>query len=177
MTKNNELEKATFAGGCFWCMVKPFDEFPGIHEVISGYTGGHVENPTYEEVKTGTTGHREVVQITFDPSLFPYKDLLDIFWRNIDPTDEGGQFIDRGEQYKTAIYYHTDEQKQLAEHTKRQLAESNKFAEPIVTDIFPASTFYPAEDYHQDFYKKNPLHYKKEVEESGRKIFTESQWK
>ncbi|MFA9558181.1 peptide-methionine (S)-S-oxide reductase MsrA [Evansella sp. AB-rgal1] len=174
MSNETKIELATFAGGCFWCMVKPFDQFPGIHNVISGYTGGHIENPTYEQVKTGTSGHREVVQITFDTSLFPYEDLLDIFWRNIDPTDEGGQFIDRGEQYKTAIYYHTEEQKQLAEKSKQEVEKSGKFLKPIVTDIFPASTFYPAEEYHQDFYKKNPLHYKKEVEESGRKEFIES---
>ncbi|MBU9712281.1 peptide-methionine (S)-S-oxide reductase MsrA [Evansella tamaricis] len=176
MTTEKQLEKATFAGGCFWCMVKPFDQFPGIHKVVSGYTGGHKQNPTYEEVKKGTTGHREAIEITYDPTLFPYKDLLAIFWRTIDPTDAGGQFIDRGEQYKTAIYYHSEEQRVQAEETKEQLESSNIFVQPVVTDIFPATTFYPAEEYHQDFYKKNPLKYKKEVQESGRQAFLETNW-
>ncbi len=174
---NKHLEKATFAGGCFWCMVKPFDEFPGIHEVVSGYSGGATENPSYEEVVSGTTEHREVIQITFDPTVFPYKKLLEIFWRNIDPTDEGGQFFDRGEQYKTAIYYHNEEQKKLAEDSKRALEASNKFSKPIVTDILPAKPFYRAEEKHQDYYKKNSFHYKKYYEGSGRKDFTESKWR
>ena len=174
---NKDFEKATFAGGCFWCMVKPFDEFPGIHEVVSGYSSGTTENPTYEEVVSGTTGHREVIQITFDSTVFPYKKLLEIFWRNIDPTDEGGQFFDRGEQYKTAIYYHNEEQKKLAEESKRVLEASNKFSKPIVTDILPATPFYLAEEKHQDYYKKNSFHYKKYYEESGRKDFTESMWR
>ncbi|OIJ15512.1 methionine sulfoxide reductase [Anaerobacillus arseniciselenatis] len=174
---NKHLEKATFAGGCFWCMVKPFDEFPGIHEVVSGYSGGSTENPSYEEVVSGTTGHREVIQITFDPTVFPYKKLLEIFWRNIDPTDEGGQFFDRGEQYKTAIYYHNEDQKKLAEESKRALEASNKFSKPIVTDILPATPFYRAEEKHQDYYKKNSFHYKKYYEGSGRKDFTESKWR
>ena len=170
-------EKATFAGGCFWCMVKPFDEYPGIHKVVSGFSGGDKENPTYEEVSSDTTGHREVVQITFDPNVFPYQKLLDIFWRNIDPTDEGGQFFDRGEHYKTAIYYHNDQQKQLAEESKRLLEESNKFDKPIVTDILPAREFYPAEENHQNYYKKNPFHYNRYYEGSGRKDFIESKWR
>ncbi|ADU31975.1 peptide-methionine (R)-S-oxide reductase MsrB [Evansella cellulosilytica] len=173
----SNLEKATFAGGCFWCMVKPFDEFPGIHQVVSGYSGGHTENPTYEEVSTDTTGHREVVQITFNPEVFPYEKLLEIFWRNIDPTDAGGQFHDRGEHYKTAIYYHSEEQRELAEVSKRNLEESGKFDKQIVTDILPAKTFYPAESGHQDYYKKNPFHYNRYYEGSGRKDFTESKWK
>jgi peptide methionine sulfoxide reductase msrA/msrB len=172
-----KLEKATFAGGCFWCMVKPFDELPGIYSVVSGYTGGHTENPTYEEVCTDTTGHREAVQITFDPSVFPYKKLLNIFWMNIDPTDPGGQFYDRGEHYKTAIYYHNEEQRRLAEESKRELEESKRFNKPIVTDILPAGPFYPAEEKHQDYYKKNPFHYYYYYEGSGRKDFTERHWR
>ncbi|WP_078554980.1 peptide-methionine (R)-S-oxide reductase MsrB [Bacillus alkalicellulosilyticus] len=172
-----KLEKATFAGGCFWCMVKPFTEFPGIHSVISGFSGGHKENPSYEEVVTGSTGHREVVEITFDPNVFPYEKLLDIFWRNIDPTDEGGQFHDRGEHYKTAIFYHNEKQKELAEKSKAQIENLNKFNKPIVTDILPAKPFYPAEEGHQDYYKKNPYHYNRYYEGSGRKDFTETKWK
>ncbi|PGT77935.1 peptide-methionine (S)-S-oxide reductase MsrA [Bacillus sp. AFS040349] len=177
MKKEVTLEKATFAGGCFWCMVKPFDEFPGIHQVVSGYSGGYKEDPLYEEVVSGSTGHREVVQITFDPSVFPYKKLLDIFWKNIDPTDESGQFHDRGEQYKTAIYYHSDEQKMLAEESKHRLEESKKFSKPIVTDILPAKTFYPAEEKHQEYYKKNTFHYNRYYEGSGRKSFIENKWR
>ncbi|MFA9559122.1 peptide-methionine (R)-S-oxide reductase MsrB [Evansella sp. AB-rgal1] len=173
----NNVEKATFAGGCFWCMVKPFDEFPGIYKVISGFAGGTKENPTYEEVASGQSDHREVVQITFDPAIFPYEKLLDIFWRNIDPTDEGGQFFDRGEHYKTAIYYHNDKQKQLAKESKQKLEESQKFDKAIATDILPATEFYPADEGHQDYYKKNPFHYNRYFEGSGRKAFTESKWK
>ncbi|MFC4619965.1 peptide-methionine (S)-S-oxide reductase MsrA [Camelliibacillus cellulosilyticus] len=169
-------EKATFAGGCFWCMVKPFDELPGIKHIVSGYTGGHTENPTYEEVCAGHTGHYEAVQITFDPDVFPYKKLLDLFWRQIDPTDPGGQFHDRGESYKTAIFYHNDRQKAEAEQSKVEIENSGRFNKPIVTEILPAGPFYPAEDYHQSYYKKNPYHYKRYYEGSGRKAFTEEQW-
>nr|WP_017554145.1 peptide-methionine (S)-S-oxide reductase MsrA [Heyndrickxia coagulans] len=122
-----QFQKATFAGGCFWCMVKPFDQWDGIEKVVSGYTGGTVENPSYEQVKTGTTGHYEAVQITYDPKVFPYEKLLEIFWQQIDPTDAGGQFQDRGSNYRAAIFYHNEEQKRLAEATKQQLAESGKF--------------------------------------------------
>ncbi|MRG85638.1 peptide-methionine (S)-S-oxide reductase MsrA [Salinibacillus xinjiangensis] len=173
---SNQFEKATFAGGCFWCMVKPFDQWEGIEGIISGYTGGHVDNPTYEEVKTGETGHYEAVQITFDPSLFPYEKLLELYWQQIDPTDAGGQFHDRGDQYRTAIFYHNENQKQLAEKTKAELAESGKFKAPIVTEILPAKTFYPAEDYHQDFYKKNPDEYQEDRAKSGRDEFLEEHW-
>jgi peptide-methionine (S)-S-oxide reductase len=169
-------ELATFAGGCFWCMVKPFDQWPGIIKVVSGYTGGHVENPTYEMVKSQTTGHYEAVQITFDPEQFPYEKLLEIFWTQIDPTDDGGQFHDRGSSYRTAIFYHTEEQRILAEASKKQLAESGRFTKPIVTEILPASTFYEAEEYHQDYYKKNPEHYKEDREKSGRDQFIEKYW-
>lgn len=170
-------ELATFAGGCFWCMVKPFDQWPGIIKVVSGYTGGHVENPTYEMVKSQTTGHYEAVQITFDPEQFPYEKLLEIFWTQIDPTDDSGQFHDRGSSYRTAIFYHTEEQRILAEASKKQLAESGRFTKPIVTEILPASTFYEAEEYHQDYYKKNPEHYKEDREKSGRDQFIEKYWR
>lgn len=171
------MEKATFAGGCFWCMVTPFEELPGIHGIVSGYTGGSVENPTYEQVKTGTTGHYEVVEITFDPELFPYEKLLELFWPQIDPTDEGGQFQDRGSQYKTAIFYHNEHQRELALASKKEVAESGRFDKPIVTEILPAATFYPAEEYHQDFHKKNQKHYKEDREKSGRDEFIAENWK
>lgn len=173
---NQKYEKATFAGGCFWCMVKPFDEQRGIIEVVSGYTGGHKENPTYEEVCTNTTGHYEAVQITFEPNIFPYEKLLTLFWQQIDPTDSGGQFYDRGTSYQTAIFYHTEEQKQLAESSKQSLEESGKFSKPIATEILPASTFYPAEEYHQKYYKKNSLHYQSYFQGSGRAKFIEQHW-
>lgn len=173
----SKLEKATFAGGCFWCMVNPFDQWEGIQEVVSGYTGGHIENPTYEEVKSGKSGHYEAVQITFNPNVFPYEEILNIYWQQIDPTDDGGQFIDRGPQYRTAIFYHSEDQKKKAEQSKRKLAESGKFDKPIVTEILPAKPFYPAEDYHQQFYKKNPEKYKQERIESGRDTFIEKHWK
>lgn len=170
------LEKATFAGGCFWCMVSPFEEQPGIGGIVSGYSGGHVENPTYEQVKTGTTGHFEVVEITFDPEVFPYERLLELFWQQIDPTDPDGQFQDRGTQYRTAIFYHNNKQKELAEKSKQAMAESGKFKKPIVTIIEPAATFYPAEDYHQDYHKKNKTHYKEDREKSGRDEFIKEHW-
>lgn len=170
------LKKATFAGGCFWCMVKPFDQWDGVHSVISGYTGGHVENPTYEEVKKGNTGHYEAVEITYDPTIITYETIIDIYWRQIDPTDDGGQFHDRGDSYRTAIFYHDEEQKKIAEKSKQQLAESGKFSKPIVTPILPAKTFYPAEDYHQDFYKKNKQAYEEDRAKSGRDEFIEKVW-
>ncbi|KGX91956.1 methionine-S-sulfoxide reductase [Pontibacillus halophilus JSM 076056 = DSM 19796] len=172
----NELKKATFAGGCFWCMVEPFDQRPGIHEIVSGYTGGRTENPTYEEVCSETTGHVEAVQITYDPEIFPYDRLLEVFWQQIDPTDAGGQFNDRGESYTTVIFYHDDEQKQLAEQSKQRLEESGKFKQPIVTKIVEASTFYRAEEKHQDYYKKQSFHYNLYKKGSGRKDFIESTW-
>lgn len=177
MNTQNNQQLATFAGGCFWCMVSPFEEMPGIINVVSGYTGGHTENPTYEEVCTDMTGHYEAVQITFDPELFPYKKLLQLFWQQIDPTDPGGQFHDRGDSYRTAIFYHTEEQKELAEASKQELAESGRFQKPIVTEILPASTFYPAEEYHQDYHKKNPGHYKRYRKGSGREDFINDNWK
>jgi peptide methionine sulfoxide reductase msrA/msrB len=173
----NNLQLATFAGGCFWCMVKPFDEQPGIHKVVSGYTGGHKENPTYEEVCSDQTGHYEAVQITFDPSVYPYEQLLELFWQQIDPTDAGGQFADRGESYKTAIFYHNEEQLKLAEASKRELESSGRFNNPIVTEILPAGVFYEAEDYHQHYYKKNPIRYKLYRTGSGREKFLKDAWK
>ncbi|WP_042141941.1 peptide-methionine (S)-S-oxide reductase MsrA [Paucisalibacillus sp. EB02] len=171
------LRKATFAGGCFWCMVKPFDQWDGVHAVISGYTGGHVENPTYQEVKTGTTGHYEAVEITFDPSIISYNEILEVYWRQIDPTDADGQFQDRGDQYRTAIFYHDEEQRNLAERSKQALAESGRFSKPIVTEVLEAVTFYPAEEYHQDFYKKSEKEYKEDRAKSGRDEFITEKWK
>jgi peptide methionine sulfoxide reductase msrA/msrB len=163
-----KLEKATFAGGCFWCMEPPFEKLDGVIEVISGYTGGHKENPTYEEVSAGGTGHVEAVQITYDPSKVTYSDLLDVFWRQIDPTDPNGQFVDRGSQYRSVIFYHDEEQKILANQSKEALAKSGRYDKPIVTEIVEASVFYEAEDYHQDYYKKNPIRYKYYRYNSGR---------
>lgn len=175
MTKR--IEKATFAGGCFWCMVKPFDQWEGVYRVISGYTGGHLENPTYEDVKAGNSGHYEAVEISFNPELISYETLLDLFWRQIDPTDDGGQFQDRGDSYRTAIFYHTEEQKILAEKSKQELDSSGKFNKPIVTEIMKATTFYPAEEYHQDFYKKNEKDYLADRKKSGRDEFISKYWK
>ncbi|MWC31185.1 peptide-methionine (S)-S-oxide reductase MsrA [Paenibacillus sp. MMS18-CY102] len=171
------IELATFAGGCFWCMVSPFEEMPGIISVVSGYTGGTTVNPTYEEVCRGGTGHTEAIQITFDPEQFPYAKLLDIFWRQIDPTDGGGQFHDRGDSYRPAIFYHNEQQQQLAEESKRELDASGRFDRPVATAIEPASVFYPAEDYHQDYHKKQPLRYKMYRKGSGRDAFITQHWK
>ncbi|MFS0576363.1 peptide-methionine (S)-S-oxide reductase MsrA [Sporosarcina sp. 179-K 3D1 HS] len=167
---------ATFAGGCFWCMVKPFDRYEGVHSVISGYTGGNIANPTYEQVCTNTTGHREAIQITYDDEIISYGELLNIFWRQIDPTDPGGQFYDRGESYQTAIYTHSPEQQRLAEQSKQALEESGRFDKPIVTDIIPANTFYPAEEGHQHYYLKNPGHYNRYAVGSGRERFKLETW-
>ncbi|AXI28094.1 methionine sulfoxide reductase [Priestia megaterium] len=172
-----QYEVATFAGGCFWCMVKPFDEQPGIIKVVSGYTGGHKENPTYKEVCSETTGHYEAVQITFDPEVFPYEKLLELYWPQIDPTDAGGQFADRGDSYRTAIFYHNEHQKALAEESKRQLEASGRFSEPIATQILPAKPFYEAEDYHQGYYKKNKFRYAMYRRGSGRDRFIKENWK
>ncbi|MEZ7789982.1 peptide-methionine (S)-S-oxide reductase MsrA [Niallia circulans] len=173
---DENVKVATFAGGCFWCMVKPFDQEPGIIKVVSGYTGGHKENPTYKEVCSETTGHYEAVQITYDPHVFSYEKLLSIYWQQIDPTDAGGQFYDRGQSYQTAIFYHSEDQKQAAEKSKQQLEASGRFSKPIVTKILPASTFYPAEDYHQDYYRKNPEHYNRYHIGSGRAAYIHEKW-
>ncbi|HWL24685.1 MAG TPA: peptide-methionine (S)-S-oxide reductase MsrA [Ureibacillus sp.] len=171
------LELATFAGGCFWCMVSPFDELPGIKGVISGYTGGHKANPTYEEVCTDTTGHYEAVQISFDSAVMSYQKLLDLFWQQIDPTDAAGQFNDRGLSYRTAIFFHSEEQRILAETSKAKLAESGRFKKPIVTAVLPAGPFYKAEEKHQHYYKRNPFHYNLYKEGSGRAKFIRENWK
>jgi peptide methionine sulfoxide reductase msrA/msrB len=169
--------KATFAGGCFWCMEPPFEKQAGVLEVISGYTGGKKANPTYKEVSSGGTGHYEAIQVTFDPAIVLYPELVDIFFKQIDPTDTGGQFADRGSQYRTAIFYHDAEQKRVAEEAKAKLENSGIFKEKIAVDIIPAKEFYPAEDYHQDYYKKEPVHYKSYKKGSGREDFLESRWK
>ncbi len=172
----SQLQKATFAGGCFWCMVKPFDSYDGIESVVSGYTGGHTENPTYKEVCSESTGHFEAVEITFDPERFSYEKLLELYWQQIDPTDPGGQFHDRGNSYRTAIFYHNDEQRLLAEQSKKELAESKKFSKPIATLLLEAKPFYPAETYHQDYYKKNAFHYNLYRKGSGRADFIDKHW-
>ena len=170
------FEKATFAGGCFWCMEPPFEKLDGVKEVVSGYTGGHKENPTYEEVSSGKTGHVEAVQVSFDPSRISYGRLLDVLWRQIDPTDPGGQFVDRGAQYRSVIFSHTPEQKALAQKSRDELQKSGRFKKPIVTEILPAGKFYPAEEYHQDYYKKNPIRYKFYRYNSGRDQFLKKVW-
>jgi peptide methionine sulfoxide reductase msrA/msrB len=174
--KNKRVEKATFAGGCFWCMEYPFEKLDGVIEVISGYTGGHEANPTYEEVSRGSTGHLEAVQITYDPDRITYQELLDVYWRQIDPTDAGGSFVDRGSQYKSAIFYHDDKQKQLAEISKRKLDKSGRYEKPIVTEILQFYKFYEAEEYHQDYYKKSPLKYKYYRYRSGRDQYLKKTW-
>ncbi len=171
------LSMATFAGGCFWCMESPFEKTEGVVEVISGYTGGTTENPTYEEVSSGSTGHYEAVRIIFDPEKVSYSQLLEIFWRQIDPTDGGGQFVDRGKQYGSAIFFHTQEQKKEAIESKDLLIKTGRFDKPIVTEIVQAGEFYPAEDYHQDYYKKNPVRYRIYRFGSGRDRFLERFWK
>ncbi|WP_407923345.1 peptide-methionine (S)-S-oxide reductase MsrA [Desulfosoma caldarium] len=168
---------ATFAGGCFWCVESDFEKVDGVLEVISGYTGGHKENPTYEEVSSGRTGHVEAVQVIYDPSKVSYEQLLDVFWRHIDPTDPDGQFVDRGSQYKSAIFYHDEEQRRLAEISRQRLQASGRFSKPIVTEILPLKTFYPAEDYHQDYYKKSPIRYRFYRANSGRDTFLKKVWK
>lgn len=170
------MEKAIFAGGCFWCMVKPFDSLPGIIKVTSGYTGGHVENPTYEEVCTGTTGHTEAVEIEYDPAKISYEELVAIYWQQTDPTDALGQFADRGDSYRPVIFYSNEEQRAIAEASKAKLAASGRFDKPIVTKIEAAQTFYPAEEYHQDFYKKNNAHYTGYRSGSGRDQFIKAHW-
>jgi peptide-methionine (S)-S-oxide reductase len=153
-------EKATFAGGCFWCMEHPFDEIPGVISVTSGYTGGHKKNPNYEEVSAGGTGHAEAVQVVYDPAKVTYEKLLNVFWHNIDPTAKDRQFCDSGNQYRSAIFYHSSEQQRLALQSKAQLEKIKTFKGPVVTEIAQATVFYPAEDYHQHYYKKNPVRYK-----------------
>lgn len=159
-TAVDDLATATFAGGCFWCMEGPFDAVDGVVSTVSGYTGGHVENPTYRQVTTGTTGHYESIQVTFDPRRVSYEELLRVFWHNVDPTDDGGQFCDRGSSYRTAIFVLGDEQRRLAEQSKTRLEAAGAVPGPIVTPILDATAFYPAEEYHQDFYQKSPVRYR-----------------
>jgi len=154
------LEKATFAGGCFWCMEHPFDQLSGVISVTSGYTGGHKKNPTYEEVSAGGTGHAESVQVVYDPAKVTYEKLLNVFWHNIDPTTKDRQFCDAGNQYRSAIFYHNEAQQRLALQSKAQLEQNKPFKGSVVTEIVQATEFYPAEEYHQHYYKKNPIRYK-----------------
>ena len=157
--QHGRLEKATFAGGCFWCMEHPFDELTGVVSVTSGYTGGHKKNPTYQEVSAGGTGHAESVQVVYDPAKIAYEKLLSVYWHNIDPTVKDRQFCDSGNQYRSAIFYHTEDQRRLAIQSKEALEKSKPFKEPVVTEITRSSEFYPAEEYHQNYYKKNPIRY------------------
>jgi len=171
-----KVKTATFAGGCFWCMQPPFRMLDGVIHAVSGYAGGKTENPTYEEVSLGTTGHLESVQVTYDEDKISYDTLLDTFWRQIDPTDPAGQFADKGSQYKTAIFYHDDEQKGRAEASKKKIEASGKFVKPVATEIRPYTNFYPAEEYHQDYDQKNPGRYQQYKTLSGREPFIEKTW-
>lgn len=170
------FEKATFAGGCFWCMEPPFDKLEGVISTTSGYTGGTAQNPTYEDVSSGITEHAEAVQVLYDPTKIGFTKLLTIFWQNINPTQPNGQFADIGRQYRTAIFYHNDSQRQAAEASKEELQKSNLFARKIVTEIVPATEFYAAEEYHQDYYRKNPLRYKYYRRGSGRDRYLGDVW-
>jgi peptide methionine sulfoxide reductase msrA/msrB len=167
---------AVFAGGCFWCTESDFEKVDGVVEVISGYTGGRVENPSYEQVSGGSTGHIEAIKVIYDPSILSYETLLTVFWRNVDPTDPGGQFVDRGDQYRSAIFYANEEERQLAEASRDRLEQSRRFVKPVATLIEPLGVFYPAEDYHQDYYKKNPIRYKWYRSGSGRDAFLKKAW-
>ncbi len=172
----DKRDTAVFGGGCFWCMEPPFEQIQGVVEVKAGYSGGDEINPTYEQVSSGRTSHLESVEVIFDPSQVSYRELVEVFWRQIDPTDGGGQFADRGNHYKTAIFYNSDEQKDIAEASKADLEKSGVFDRPVVTSILPAKPFYPAEEYHQDYYLKNVLHYSAYKRGSGREGFLEKTW-
>jgi peptide-methionine (S)-S-oxide reductase len=174
--ESGNLAKATFAGGCFWCVEEVFEGVPGVVSVTSGYTGGHTANPTYEQVSAGKTGHTEAVEVLYDPTRVSYSKLLEVFWRNIDPLTPNAQFCDHGSQYRAAIFYHNDEQQKLAEDSRQALLNSSRFNKPIVTEIVMASTFYPAEEYHQDYYKKNPLRYRFYKYNCGRAQRLEELW-
>lgn len=171
------LAVATFAGGCFWCMEPPFDAVEGVKETWVGYTGGPEEKPAYKQVASGRTGHTEAIRVVYDPKVVSYQRLLDVFWRNIDPTDSGGQFVDRGQQYRTGIFVHDSTQRKLAEASKKALQDSGRFDEDIVTPVEKAGVFWLAEDYHQDFYEKSPGHYKRYRRGSGRDAFIRKHWK
>lgn len=174
--ENKGLATATFAGGCFWCMEPPFDELPGVLSTTSGYTGGSKKNPTYHEVSAGTTGHTEAVQIVYDPAKVSYDKLLEVFWKNIDPTTPNRQFCDGGSQYRSGIFFHNEEQKRLAEVSKKHIEQLGRLTQPIVTELVPAGEFYPAEDYHQDYYQKNPVRYKLYRHNCGRDQVLERIW-
>lgn len=176
MAMTNELAAATFAGGCFWCMEPPFARLEGVVATVSGYTGGQKADPTYEEVCSGTSGHLEALQVLYDPARVSYEQLLEVFWQNVNPTDAGGQFVDRGQQYRSAIFCHDSEQMRQAEASKAKIAASGRFSGAIVTPILPAGPFYPAEEYHQDYYLKNPVRYKLYRYHSGRDQFLERIW-
>lgn len=171
-----KLEVATFAGGCFWCMQPPFDKTQGVVSTVVGYTGGKEKNPTYEQVSSSRTGHRESIQVNFDPAQVSYQQLVDVFFHNIDPTQADGQFADVGPQYRSAIFYHSEAQKRTGEEFKEKLARSGKFSKPIATEILPAGPFYPAEEYHQKYYQKNSEHYRNYAVGSGRYPFLERTW-
>lgn len=173
----DNMKTATFAGGCFWCVESDFEKVDGVLEVISGYTGGDTENPTYEQVSSGRTTHLEAVQVIYDPEKVSYAELLDVFWRHVDPTDKGGQFVDRGPQYRTAVFYGSDEERQLAESSKAALGRSGRFDKPIATEIRKLDKFYAAEEYHQDYYKKSPARYSMYRNGSGRDQFIRTVWK
>ncbi len=177
MEKNTaNLRSAVFAGGCFWCTEADFEKVDGVIEAVSGYTGGHLENPTYQQVSGGGTGHVEAIKVIYDPGKVTYEQLLEIFWRHVDPTDPGGQFVDRGDQYRSAIFFTTEQERQLAEASKKALDDSGRFDRPVATDILPLGPFYEAEAYHQDYYQKNPLRYKWYRSGSGRDDFLEKAW-
>jgi len=173
---NDNLETATFAGGCFWCVEADFEKVEGVVEAISGYTGGQRENPTYKEVSAGGTRHTEAVQVIYDPAKISYSQLLDVFWRHMDPTDPDGQFVDRGSQYRPGIFYHDEEQKRLAQESKAAMDQSGRFSRPIATEITMLTTFYRAEEYHQDYYKKNGIRYKLYRSGSGRDSYLKKTW-
>jgi len=175
-TKPGKIEKATFAGGCFWCMQHPFDELKGVLSTTVGYTGGHTKSPTYEQVSAGGTGHAESVEILYDPARISYPDLLNVFWHQIDPTTPNRQFVDVGDQYRTAIFFHNENQKRQALKSMTDLEKSGIFGKPIVTEIVPASTFYRAEEYHQKYYKKSPIRYRFYRFGSGRDQYLNRIW-
>jgi peptide methionine sulfoxide reductase msrA/msrB len=175
-TGSANIQTATFAGGCFWCMIAPFENIEGVASVVAGYAGGSLENPSYEQVSTGKTGHVEAVQIQFDPEKTSYEKLLEVFWRQIDPTDAGGSFADRGPQYASVIFYHSEDQKKMAEKSRTEIDSSGRFKKAVATEIKPFTTFYPAEDYHQDYHIKNPVRYKTYKKHSGREEFIKTHW-
>ncbi len=167
---------ATLAGGCFWCMEQPYETLDGVQEVVSGYSGGNEVDPSYKDVAYGRTGHREAVQIFYDPKVISFREIIDHYWKQVNPTDSGGQFADRGFHYSPAIYYNSQEEKNIIKSSKKSLEESKRFSSPIVVDILPLKNFYPAEEYHQDYYQKNPQHYNRYKKGSGREAFLESTW-